>query len=167
LRNIARKLSIDDEQSFMSGRRTQGRGGSRTEAAGPILIVDDDADDALLTKRAIQSMYPDLPIRIIESGKSLVAYLERQSASSDVAARSLASAIMLDLKMPEMDGFAVLEWIKGQPKYADIPVIVVTVFEDLPHLKRAYALRACSYLLKPIDAESFHNAMSSLNIPIL
>jgi two-component system response regulator len=148
----------------MSGSRTPTERIARADAVGPILIVDDDLDDAALTKRAIASLYPCVPIRIIESGKALIAYLEGGSASSVPTGHRLASAILLDLRMPEMDGFAVLEWIKDQPKYAGIPVIVVSAFEDLPHLSRAYALLARAYLLKPIKAESFHHAVSSLNI---
>jgi CheY-like chemotaxis protein len=148
----------------MSGRRTpSGKSGS-TESAGPILIVDDDLDDAALAKRTIELSYPGVPVQIVESGKALVAYLEDESASSDRPARPPPTAILLDLKMPEMDGFSVLEWIKEKPRYAAIPIIVVSAFEDLPHLKRAYALLARAYLLKPINAESFRSALSSLNI---
>jgi CheY-like chemotaxis protein len=148
----------------MSSRRTPSRRCVRSEAVGPILIVDDNLDDAALTKRAIELSHPGIPVRIIESGKGLITYLEGESVPSNQAPRQFASAILLDLRMPEMDGLAVLEWIKGQPKYAGIPVIIVSAFEDLPHLKQAYALLARAYLLKPVKAESFRHALSSLNI---
>ena len=150
----------------MSGRWTPSGTGTQPSARGLILIVDDDPDDALLTRRAVESSYPGVPVRVIESGKALIAFLESESASAGESNRPLASAILLDLKMPEMDGFAVLQWIKTQPKCANIPVIVVTVFEDLPHLKQAYSLLARAYLLKPINANSFRNAVSSLNISL-
>jgi CheY-like chemotaxis protein len=139
---------------------------ARSEALGPILIVDDNLDDAKLTKRSIEALCSGVPIRILDSGKALVAHLESESASSGRTARSLASAILLDMRMPEMDGLAVLQWIKGQPKYVGIPVIVVSAFEDLPHLSKAYALLARAYLLKPIQPESFRDALSSLNITL-
>jgi two-component system response regulator len=148
----------------MSSRQTPSGRSARSEAAGPILIVDDNLGDAALTKRAIESSYPGIPVRIIESGKGLITYLEGEGVSSDQSPRHLASAILLDLRMPEMDGLAVLKWLRGQPKYADIPVIVVSAFEDLTHLKQAYALLARAYLLKPVKAESFRHALSSLNI---
>lgn len=137
---------------------------ARSKSKGPILIVDDDRDDAALTRRAIVSLYPHCAVRIIESGKGLVTYLESQNAHSREAGRQLASAILLDLRMPEMDGFEVLEWLKGHPLYGDIPVIVLSIFDDLPHLRRAYSLLARAYLLKPIDVDSFRNAISSLNL---
>ena len=146
----------------MSGRRILS-GGTRTKPGGPILIVDDNADDAALTKRAIVSLYPDLSVRILESGKALVAYLENESAHAS-AAPQVASAILLDLRMPEMDGFEVLEWLKNHPVHSQIPVIVLSVFDDLQHLKRAYALLARAYLLKPINTDSFRHAVASLNI---
>jgi two-component system, response regulator len=148
----------------MSGRRTPPRKSAQRDAVGPILIVDDNLDDAALTKRAVESMCAGVSIRVLDSGKALVAYLEAESASPGRTARSLASAILLDMRMPEMDGLAVLQWIRGQPKYAGIPVIIVSAFEDLPHLSQAYALLARAYLLKPIQPESFRDALSSLNI---
>jgi two-component system response regulator len=147
----------------MSGRRIPSGSGTLSLARGPILIVDDDPSDAFLSRRAVEASFPGVPIRVLESGKALIAFLEDESAASKNN-EPVASAILLDLKMPEMDGFAVLDWIKAQPKYGQIPVIVVTVFEDLHHLKRAYALLARAYLLKPINADSFRNTVSSLNI---
>jgi len=136
------------------------------KASGPILIVDDDSDDANLTKRTIDLLRPDVPVQIIGSGKSLVAFLEGESAYSDPITHPLPSVILLDLIMPEMDGFAVLEWIGRQPKFATIPVIVLTAYPDLPHLNRAYALSARAFLVKPINLPSFRDTLASLNLTV-
>ena len=68
--------------------------------------------------------------------------------------------------MPEMDGFAVLEWVKAQPRFASIPMVVLSALEDPNGLKRAYALHARSYLFKPLNVESFRNILAGLNITI-
>jgi CheY-like chemotaxis protein len=150
----------------MSGRRPTSRKKPWNKVEGPVLIVDDDLDDAKLTKRALEAFRPSLPLafRICQSGKDFVAYLEGEGAYSDRSAHPLPSLVLLDLKMPEMDGFAVLEWVKAQPKYANIPIVVLSGLEDSTGLKRAYSLNARSYLFKPVNVESFHSILTSLNI---
>jgi CheY-like chemotaxis protein len=138
----------------------------RTQSRRPILVVDDDLESAALAKRAIASFYPDFPVQILGSGKALMDYLEKEAASSEGKGRQLVSLILLDLRMPEMDGFAVLEWLKGHPNFGSIPIIVVSAFDDLSQLRRAYSLRARAYLVKPISPESFHHALSSLNLDL-
>jgi len=125
-------------------------------------------DDANLVRRAIQKLRPELPpiVQICSSGKEFIAYLEGTGEYSNWEAHPLPSIVLLDLKMPEMDGFAVLEWIKGQPKFDHIPVVVISGFEDVSHLKRAYSLNAKSYLAKPVNMESFRGILSSLNVAI-
>jgi CheY-like chemotaxis protein len=152
----------------MSGHHTDWRTKTRAKSSGPILIVDDDLDDAKLVKRAIEKLRPEVPptVRICASGKEFIAYLEGVGAYSDRAAHPLPSIVLLDLKMPEMDGFAVLEWIKAQPKFSQIPVVVISGFEDVSHLRRAYSLNASSYLAKPVNMESFRDILSSLNVAI-
>jgi CheY-like chemotaxis protein len=148
----------------MSGRRTHSRKKPWNKAEGPILIVDDDLDDARLTKRSIQTFRPDSEVRICGSGRHFLAYLEGTGEYSDRNVHPLPSLVLLDLRMPEMDGFAVLEWVKAQPKYANIPIVVLSALEDSHVLKRAYSLSARSYLFKPINVEAFHNVLTSLNI---
>ena len=149
----------------MSGRQTEKRQ-AWNKALGPALIVDDDLDDAKLTKRAIEALRPIFPVRMVHSGKDLLAYLENKGSYSDLSANPIPSLVLLDLKMPEMDGFEVLKWVKREPKHAYIPVVVVSALEDVHHLKRAYSLYASSYLFKPINVESVRSVVSSLNIAI-
>jgi CheY-like chemotaxis protein len=126
-------------------------------AFGPILIVDDDLDDAGLAFRACQQVNPNLSVAVFGSGQELINYLQ------DPGSR-LPSLILLDLKMPEMDGFAVMEWAAKRPQVANIPIVVLTNYTDLPHLKRAYALGARSFLMKPIQADGLHSALVSLSL---
>jgi CheY-like chemotaxis protein len=89
--------------------------------------------------------------------------LQDLAVSSKPAEMSVPCAILLELKMPDMDGFAVMEWLRHQPQFANIAVIVATNFADLPHLKRAYALGARSYWLKPINADVLRGTQASLS----
>jgi CheY-like chemotaxis protein len=139
---------------------------------GPILIVDDNEDDAKLTERVFLQLNSRLPITVLSSGFDLVAHLEKHGKGASSVADSadtagfVPSAILLDMSMPGMDGFSVLEWCAKQPKFANIPVIVLTNFNDLPHMKQAYALGARSYLLKPIDQNALRSVLSSLSISV-
>jgi CheY-like chemotaxis protein len=113
---------------------------------GPIIVVDDDLDDAKLTKRAVERLQPITSVRILDSGKKLLAYLEGEGKYGNRDAHPLPSLILLDLKMPQVDGFAILEWVRGERKYAHIPIVVVSGVEDFNQMKRAYALNARSLL---------------------
>jgi two-component system response regulator len=147
-------------------RRTIIRKPQRVAIRGPILIVDDNADDANLAKRAFERLNPQFAITILGSGHELVAHLQGVGASSEPTGVSAPAVVLLDLRMPEMDGFAVMDWITKQPQHASIPVIAMTNFDDLQHLKRAYASGVRSYLLKPIREEALRSAVSSLSISI-
>jgi len=148
----------------MSGRQAESKTRIWRRARGPILIVDDDMDDAGLTKRAVESLRPAASVRVIQSGKELINYLEGQEPYADRAAHPLPAVVLLDLRMPEMDGFAVLEWVKNRADYAQIPIVAVSGLSDSEHMKRAFALMARSYLFKPISMDSLHGTLSSLNI---
>ena len=168
--NLDRKVPESD----MPGSKTDtqffvkktGRKKAAVALQGPLLIVDDNADDAKLGKRAFERLNSQFTAVVLASGRELIAHFQGALASSKPAVLSVPSAILLDLRMPEMDGFEVMEWLSKQPQYANIPVIVLSNFDDLHHLKRAYALGARSYLLKPIDVESLRNAFSSLGISV-
>jgi two-component system response regulator len=134
---------------------------------GPILVVDDSLDDAHLAERSIHQLNPKFAVIILGSGKELVEYLQgkRQMESSAAAEPARPRVILLDLKMPEMDGLEVLEWCRSQAEaISSIPVVVTTNFSDLPFMKRAYALGARSYLIKPVDHNALRSVFSSLSI---
>jgi CheY-like chemotaxis protein len=147
-------------------RRNMSRSSAVVAVRVPAWIVDDNPDDAKLTQLAFKRLNPQFPTTVFGSGHELVAHLNGIGASLNATAMSVPCAIFLDWKMPEMDGFEVMEWLKKQPQFATIPIIVVTNFTDLPHLKQAYALGARSYLLKPINADVLRGTLASLSISV-
>ncbi|HEX3718744.1 MAG TPA: response regulator [Verrucomicrobiae bacterium] len=149
-----------------SRRKEISRKMAASVSRGPILIVDDNPDDAKLAQRAFERLNPQFPINFVCSGRDLLNYLEGVKTSSGAAASTIPSVILLDLKMPEMDGFAILEWMAKRPQFAGIPVIILSTFDDLLHIKQAYSLGARSYLLKPITGDALRDALSSLNIAV-
>jgi CheY-like chemotaxis protein len=143
--------------------RTMSGGQAVVAMRGPVWIVDDNPDDAKLSQLALQRLNPQFPNTVFGSGRELVDHLQDLGVSSTPAEMSVPCAILLDLNMPEMDGFAVMEWLRKQPQFANIAVIVSTNFADLAHMQHAYALGAHSCLLKPINADVLRGTLATLS----
>jgi CheY-like chemotaxis protein len=131
-----------------------------------ILIVDDNADDALLIKRAVLSLRPKNPVRIVLSGKAMTDYLEGKGGHADRQTFPYPGLILLDLRMPEMNGFELLQWLKIQPSHAGIPVIVISSYDRQREIRKSYQLGARTFLSKPVNPEDIRNAIRALNLPI-
>ncbi len=118
---------------------------------GLILIAEDREDDILLIRRALQKAGVRNPIQIVRNGDEAIAYLKGETKSSSREGCRLPSLLLLDLKMPRMDGFEVLRWIRQQPGLKALRVIVLTSSEDIRDVNLAYELGANSYMVKPMD----------------
>jgi CheY-like chemotaxis protein len=113
----------------------------------PVLIVEDNEDEALLMRLACLHAKISHPILYRENGEEAIALL---SASRKEGSPShFPSLIFLDIKMPRMDGFETLSWIKNVPELAHIPVMVLTSSPMETDILRAQSLGATSYLVKP------------------
>src|SRR4051812_34493295 len=115
----------------------------------PILIVEDNDNDALLLKKALQRNQVTNPIHVVPDGVEALKYLGGEPPYQDRQAYPFPSVIYTDLKMPRMDGFEVLEHLKNHPDCAVIPVIVMTASDQDEDIKKAYGLGANSYIVKP------------------
>jgi CheY-like chemotaxis protein len=137
---------------------------SEVRFSGPVLIVDDEQDDVLFATRRIEEL--DLPrgVFAVTSGKELIDYLQGEGPYSDRAAFPYPRLILLDLKMPNMDGFEILAWMRSRPQYRDLHVIVLTGVGQWQHVARAYRLGACSFLTKPLSCADFLTTISALGL---
>jgi CheY-like chemotaxis protein len=120
-----------------------------------ILLVEDLENDVFLIRRALVQAHLTNPIHVVRDGEEAVEYLGGTGKYANRDEYPLPGLILLDLKMPRMDGFQVLEWIRGQPGLNGIVVLVLTSSDRLRDVNRAYALGANSFLVKPIDFEQF------------
>ena len=116
-----------------------------------IMIVDDSPDDLMFTERAFRKIGVKNPIHAVNSGEEAIAYMMGRGKFSDRDVYSCPSFITTDLKMPGMDGFALLEHLKQNPDWAGIPAVVLTSSGSLNDVKKAYMLGASSYHLKPVS----------------
>jgi len=119
--------------------------------AAAILLVEDSADDALLVSKAAEQTLGGVRLLRVPHGIAALQYLEGQGIYSDRTAYPFPEIVLLDLKMPEMDGFQVLRWIREHPKLKRLPVIVLTGSTLEDDSERAYENGANSYLVKPCD----------------
>lgn len=128
----------------------------------PILMVDDDQDDRLLTEKALRTNRVINPIVFLEDGEELVDYLRRQGKYSGAGQAPKPCFILLDLNMPKMDGRKALGIIKADPALRKIPVVILTTSQAEEDIMKSYNLGANSFISKPIDFESLVNLMDSL-----
>ena len=118
----------------------------------PILLVEDNPDDVLITKRAFKKGKIRNTLYTVENGVEAIKFLHREGNYSDAPVPAL---ILLDINMPLMNGFQVLEIIKGDEKLRKIPVIMLTTSERDSDIDRAYSLGCNSYIVKPVNFQKF------------
>jgi two-component system response regulator len=134
---------------------------------GPVVIVDDDPADAMLAEGVFDVCQSRFALQILTSGEDLVAYLQGTGLYNDRIHYPYPGLILLDLNMPKMDGFAVLEWVRGHPEHGDVPIVVLSGFSDLvEQVTRAYTRGAHSFLPKPIQLQDIKTILSILKISI-
>lgn len=124
-----------------------------------ILIADDDEVDCMLAKEALEACHILNPIHFVHDGDDLLRYLRNEADYKDVSRPGL---ILLDLKMPGMNGHEALKEIKGDDNLKGIPVIVMTTSNETEDIKKSYELGAASHITKPIEFEDLVAVMKRL-----
>src|SRR5271157_4603153 len=140
------------------------QGGGRLMNGEPIMVmlVEDNMDHAELVMRTLEDHRIANRIRHFTDGQSALDYLLRQGEFSDPTASPRPHVILLDLRLPRVDGLQVLEMIKENEELKTIPVIILTTSEAEKDVARAYNHYANSYLVKPLGYEEFKKLMDDL-----
>jgi len=125
----------------------------------PILLVEDSPMDLDLTLRAFSARNITNPILIARDGEEALAFLPRWDAGENCPV-----VILLDLKMPKVNGLEVLQVIKSHPVYRTIPIVVLTTSDESSDMKSAYLLGANSYIVKPVDFEKFIEVAKTIDL---
>ena len=129
-----------------------------------ILLAEDDNGHAELVRRSFDdSKLANTLIRVVD-GQEALDYLYRKNGFSDPAKSPRPGIILLDLRMPKVDGLAVLKTIKADADLMRIPVVVLTTSEAETDIAKAYDCHANSYLVKPVDFLKFTNLMITLDV---
>lgn len=128
-----------------------------------ILIVDDDENDIFFVKRAFTEIDVHCTFHILKNGQEVVHYLEGRSPYESREKFPLPMMILMDLKMPVMDGFEVLAWVRARPGIKVIPTIIFSS-SDLPaDITRAYELGANSFMTKSITYDGLLLKLQTLS----
>jgi CheY-like chemotaxis protein len=127
-----------------------------------ILLVEDDPNDVMLVRRAVQKTLAGIPVQVVGNGEEAIRYLSGTHAYSDRKEHPLPDLVLLDLKMPLVDGFEVLQWLRIQPGIRRVPVVVFTGSNQESDTRRAYEYGANSYIIKPGDFAGMLDTIKNL-----
>lgn len=122
---------------------------------GTILMIEDDPNDADLARRALKRQGFTNPVEIVADGEQAIRYVKMLPAAPDDTAEELPALILVDLKIPKVDGFDVIRAIRAHPWLRLLPVVVFTSSYMATDVESAYEAGACSYVRKPVKAEEY------------
>jgi CheY-like chemotaxis protein len=124
-----------------------------------ILVVDDDEGHAILIRENLEAVGLADRVRHFNNGEALLDFLSRRAA--DVASRYL---LLLDIRMPRMDGTEVLRRLRDNPHTDRMPVVMLTTTDDAREMERCYDLGCSLYLQKPVDYDRFAEVIRRLGL---
>jgi CheY-like chemotaxis protein len=120
-----------------------------------ILVVEDRDDDVFLVLRSFERAGVSNPIQVVRNGEDAIAYIKGEGKFTNRAEFPLPELVLLDLKLPGIDGFEVLRWLRMEPGLSGLPVVVLTSSERIRDVNLAYSLGANSFLVKPTDFNQY------------
>ena len=129
-----------------------------------ILLVDDSSADVELTLHALRQNAMVNCIHVARDGEEALNFLFCREPFRERAGEPLPRLILLDLKMPKVDGLSVLRTLKGDPRTRYIPVIILTSSKEEKDLVKSYDLGVNSYIQKPVDFDQFRETVRTLGL---
>lgn len=129
-----------------------------------ILLVEDDPADVELTLHALQSEHLANRIQVVRDGEEALDFIFRRGVFSDRDPDSWPRLILLDVKLPKLDGIEVLRQIKSNPGSKALPVVILTSSRQEKDVLNGYLLGANSYIQKPVDFEQFRRIVKQLGL---
>jgi two-component system, response regulator len=129
-----------------------------------ILLVEDNPDDEELTLRALSRNNISNEVVVVRDGQEAVDWLEATGPHADRDPDDIPALILLDLKLPKIDGLDVLRRLRGNPRTALVPVVILTSSKEERDRASGYESGANSYVQKPVDFTSFVDAVRQLGM---
>ncbi len=133
-------------------------------AEGRILFVEDNEDDVLLTMRSLKESHVGNEVDVVRDGAAALDYLFARGEYAQRDVRDSPAVVLLDLKLPKVDGLEVLEAIRADDRLKTLPVVILTSSNEEQDLVRGYELGANSYVRKPVDFGEFAEAVRQLGL---
>ena len=129
-----------------------------------ILLVEDNPNDVELTLRALRKQNVSERVFVVKDGAEALDFLFAGGAYQHRKMESRPKVVLLDLKLPKVDGLEVLQQIKGDDKLRVIPVVVLTSSREERDMVASYRLGVNAYVVKPVDFHEFVNAIKELGV---
>lgn len=127
-----------------------------------VLYVEDEQDDVLFMQAAFRRVGVAAPLHAVMDGQQAISYLAGEGEFGDRQRHPLPALVLLDLNLPLQNGFEVLAWIRGQPQFSRLPVIVFSSSGRPEDRRRATELGATDYALKPASGMQFGEVVRAL-----
>ena len=129
-----------------------------------ILLVEDNPDDAELTLSSLKKNNLANKVHLVEDGEEALNFLFAKGRYSERKIQEKPKLILLDLKLPKVDGLEVLQKIKQDEKLKTIPVVVLTSSREESDIIKSYRVGVNSYIVKPVDFDKFTKSVSDLGL---
>jgi len=129
-----------------------------------ILLVEDNPDHAILTRRVLEENMVINKVYIVEDGEEALDFMYRRGKYTDRKDLPNPGLILLDVKLPKLNGFEVLKTLKSDPEFRKIPVVMLTTSSRDEEVARGYAEGANSYVSKPVRFDEFTEKVKGIGI---
>lgn len=129
-----------------------------------ILLVEDNADDIELALTGLQEINCDFHVEVACDGKTALSYLFDNTAMESEEAKNKPDLILLDIKLPDMNGFDLLKQVRANKSSKRIPVVIFSSSDEASDISRGYDLGANSYLQKPLSYDTFTQVLEYLGL---
>lgn len=135
-----------------------------SDQAIEILLVEDNPNDVELTLHALKKNHIKNPVHVARDGAEALDFIFCRGTYAQRDPNTKPRLILLDLKLPKVDGLEVLEQLKSDPKTRSIPVVILTSSREEADIVKSYQLGVNSYIVKPVDLEQFVQATGQLGM---
>lgn len=135
-----------------------------TDSSLEILLIEDNPDDVELTLHALEKYHVANRIHVVRDGAAALDFIFARGAYAERDIANTPKVILLDLKLPLVDGLEVLKQIKADPRTQMIPVVVLTSSREERDIIESYRLGSNSYIVKPVDFEQFTESARQLGL---
>jgi len=129
-----------------------------------ILLVEDNTDDAELFARSFHRNYANVSLPTVSDGEAARDYLDGNGPYADRSKFPLPNVVLLDVRLPRLSGFELLQWIREHPQLRRTLVVMLTSSREVVDVRRAYDLGANSYLVKPVALTDMQQLASALGL---
>ncbi|MDY6978801.1 MAG: response regulator [Pseudomonadota bacterium] len=130
--------------------------------AGRILLVEDNPDDQVLVLRALKKNHIDSEVTVVDDGVEALEYLFGEGKYHGRSDDTLPTVMLLDIKLPRLDGHDVLRQLRADSRTRHLPVVVMTSSSEEEDIRKSYELGANSYIRKPVDSGQLTSTVTQL-----